>query len=176
MTVSLEYLERCSGETGYPVGALEKVVRLGELTADVARHALLGPALVLKGGTALNLCFGPPHRLSVDLDFNYIRHLARQNRTDPEVSPAVNLQNGEVRSHPTHPAGRATQEVSGKWNDGSVVGERVGSAPRANHAVVTSLRMTGVIPGQRRESTALNARRLVILKTDIAATSRASCA
>jgi len=78
MSPSLEYLERCSAETGYQVSALEKVVRLGEMAADIARHPLLGEALALKGGTALNLCFGPPGRLSVDLDYNYIAHVERE--------------------------------------------------------------------------------------------------
>jgi len=38
MSVSLEYLTRCSVETGYRVEPLEKVVRLGELAGDIARH------------------------------------------------------------------------------------------------------------------------------------------
>ena len=79
MSPSLEYLERCAGQTGYQVSALEKVVRLGELAGDIARHPFLGNALLLKGGTALNLCFGTPSRLSVDLDFNYVAHLEREN-------------------------------------------------------------------------------------------------
>lgn len=78
MSPSLEYLERCAAESGYRVEALEKVARLGELAADIARHPFLGPALVLKGGTALNLCFGAPTRLSVDLDFNYVGHPGRE--------------------------------------------------------------------------------------------------
>jgi predicted nucleotidyltransferase component of viral defense system len=78
MSPSLEYLERCSAETGYQVSPLEKVVRLGELAGDIARHPFLGEALALKGGTALNLCFGPPGRLSVDLDYNYIAHVERE--------------------------------------------------------------------------------------------------
>ena len=78
MSPSLEFLERCSAETGYQASALEKVVRLGQLAADIARHPMLGEALVLKGGTALNLCFGPPGRLSVDLDYNYIAHVERE--------------------------------------------------------------------------------------------------
>jgi len=78
MNPSLEYLERCAAETGFQIIPLEKVVRLGEVAADVSRHPLLGEALALKGGTALNLCFGPPQRLSVDLDFNYIAHLERE--------------------------------------------------------------------------------------------------
>ena len=72
MTLSLAYLRTCSAQTGYQIGPLEKVVRLGEFAADLFRHPFLGNMLVLKGGTVLNLCFGPPKRLSVDLDFNYV--------------------------------------------------------------------------------------------------------
>lgn len=43
-----------------------------------SRNPLLRDALPLKGGTALNLCFGPPLRLSVDLDFNYVRAKGRE--------------------------------------------------------------------------------------------------
>jgi len=42
-------------------------------TASVSREGS-----VLKGGTVLNLCFGPPKRLSVDLDYNYIGNLERE--------------------------------------------------------------------------------------------------
>jgi predicted nucleotidyltransferase component of viral defense system len=77
MNPSLEFLERCSAETGYQVSSLEKVVRLGEMAGDIARHPFLGEALALKGGSALNLCYGPPSRLSVDLDYNYIANLDR---------------------------------------------------------------------------------------------------
>ncbi len=91
MSPSLEYLERCAAETGYRVGALEKVVRLGELAADIARHPFLGAVLALKGGTALNLCFRPPARLSVDLDFNYIGQAGREKMLAdrPRVETAV---------------------------------------------------------------------------------------
>ena len=77
MSVSLEYFQLCSVQTGYAIGSLEKVVRLGEIAADIARHPFLGRVLALKGGTALNLCLDKPRRLSVDLDFNYIGHLER---------------------------------------------------------------------------------------------------
>ncbi len=91
MSVSFQYLERCSAETGFQVDPLEKVVRLGELAANVARHPFLGKVLALKGGTLLNLCFGPPRRLSVDLDFNYIGHIEREKMLDdrPRVEAAV---------------------------------------------------------------------------------------
>ncbi len=77
MSISLNYLQQCSSETGFGIGPLEKVVRLGDIAADIARHPFLGKVLALKGGTALNLCFGRPQRLSVDLDFNYIGHIER---------------------------------------------------------------------------------------------------
>ncbi len=49
MNPSLEYLERCVVETGFQIIPLEKVVRLGEVAADVSRHPLLGEALASKG-------------------------------------------------------------------------------------------------------------------------------
>jgi predicted nucleotidyltransferase component of viral defense system len=84
-------LERMSVETGFYSGTLEKVVRLGEFLADVDRHPLLSRVLVLKGGTALNLGFGAPARLSVDLDFNYVGALERgaMLAERPEVERAL---------------------------------------------------------------------------------------
>jgi hypothetical protein len=78
MNISLEFLDRCSAETGFQVAALDKVTRMGEIAGNIARDPALGEVLALKGGTALNLCFGPPTRLSVDLDFNYIGSEARE--------------------------------------------------------------------------------------------------
>ena len=91
MSISLEYLQHCSAQTGYGIGPLEKVVRLGEIAADIARHPFLGKVLALKGGTALNICHGPPRRLSVDLDFNYIGHLEREKMLAdrPQVEDAI---------------------------------------------------------------------------------------
>jgi len=90
MSVSFDYLQRCSALTGYAIGQLEKVVRLGEIAADIFRHPFLGRSLALKGGTALNLFFGQPRRISVDLDFNDIVHLDRDKMlTDrPRVEEA----------------------------------------------------------------------------------------
>jgi hypothetical protein len=45
MNVSLKYLQDCSAQTGYRIDPLEKVVRLGEMAADVTRHPLLGSVL-----------------------------------------------------------------------------------------------------------------------------------
>jgi predicted nucleotidyltransferase component of viral defense system len=91
MSLSRDFLERCAAETGFRTAALEQVVRLGELAADVGRHPLLGRALALKGGTALNLCYGEPRRLSVDLDFNYVAGIerARMLADRPELEAAL---------------------------------------------------------------------------------------
>jgi len=77
MQPSRKFLEQAAAETGYQQTILEKVVKLGALARDISRHPLLKETLALKGGTALNLGFGPPSRLSVDLDFNYIAQLDR---------------------------------------------------------------------------------------------------
>ena len=91
MTVSLDYLERCAADTGFQIGPLEKVTRLGELALHLFRHAVLGKSLVLKGGTALNFCFGQPKRLSVDLDFNYIGQIEREQMLEdrPNIETAI---------------------------------------------------------------------------------------
>jgi hypothetical protein len=91
MNISLEYLERCAADSGFQIGPLEKVTRLGELVLHITRHTILGKSLALKGGTALNLCFGPPKRLSVDLDFNYIGHIEREKMLEdrPRIEVAA---------------------------------------------------------------------------------------
>ena len=92
MSVSLQYLERCADETGYAVATLEKVTRLGEIAAEIAKHPFLGETLALKGGTALNLCVGDaPTRMSVDLDYNYIAYADRERTLAdrPRVEAAV---------------------------------------------------------------------------------------
>jgi len=64
---------------------------IATIAIGLARHPLLGSVLALKGGTAFNLCFGPPQRLSVDLDYNYIGHLDRAAMLEarPVVEQAV---------------------------------------------------------------------------------------
>ena len=91
MNPSREYLQACSIQTGYQIAPLEKVVRLGEMAGDITRHPFLGKVLALKGGTALNLCFGPPKRLSVDLDYNYVGNLEREKMLEdrPRVEAAI---------------------------------------------------------------------------------------
>jgi predicted nucleotidyltransferase component of viral defense system len=101
MNRSRAWFEAVARETGYRVDTLEKVTRLGELAAEVARHPLLGRVLALKGGTALNLAFGPPSRLSVDLDFNYggaeERERMLEERPDVERAAAAIARAGDYQ-------------------------------------------------------------------------------
>jgi predicted nucleotidyltransferase component of viral defense system len=113
MSVSHDYLARCSTASGYDAIALEKVIRLGELASDIAKHGFLGECLALKGGTALQLCFGPPSRLSVDLDFNYIGGASREQMLAdrPSIEKALTglaSRRGYTisRSRPEHAGGK----------------------------------------------------------------------
>ncbi len=65
-------LHELAAASGFAVGSLEKVIRLAEMLSGIGELEDLARALALKGGTALNLFFGPPSRLSVDLDFNFV--------------------------------------------------------------------------------------------------------
>lgn len=53
MNLSAEHILRLATETGFRAETLEKVIRLGELAADIGRHPLLSGVLALKGGTVL---------------------------------------------------------------------------------------------------------------------------
>lgn len=71
---------------------LEKVYRLLEYLNRVSGDDVTSGELVLKGGTALNLFFGKPKRLSVDLDFNYVGSIDRQSMLEarPRIEKAIN--------------------------------------------------------------------------------------
>ncbi len=91
MKLDRDELTRLAAEQGFQVAALEKVIRLGDLLAEFSRNPLLRDGLLLKGGTPLNLCFGPPRRLSVDLDLNYVRAEDREQMLAdrPELERAI---------------------------------------------------------------------------------------
>lgn len=91
---SREYLDRLAAATAFRPDTLEKVLRLERLLNQIRRHPFLGERLALKGGTALNLFFGGAvPRLSVDLDFNYVGVVGRDEmlREKPEVERALGL-------------------------------------------------------------------------------------
>lgn len=91
MPASAATLHHLARETGFRAETLEKVVRLGDLARDFTAQPLLERSLALKGGTAINLALGPPARLSVDLDFNFVGSLAREEMLAqrPEIEALV---------------------------------------------------------------------------------------
>lgn len=93
MALERELVLDLAEETGFRAETLEKVLRLSEILGDVGKHPLLSTALALKGGTALHLFPGPPPRLSVDLDFNYVAAEDRDTmlRDRPEIERAIEL-------------------------------------------------------------------------------------
>lgn len=93
-----DWLDTVGAGAGFAEGPLEKVIRLGDVAALVSRHPLLSRVLALKGGTAINLFHGPPRRLSVDLDFNYVGAVDRQAMLNerPDVERAVEAVSREL--------------------------------------------------------------------------------
>ncbi|MDE0047690.1 MAG: nucleotidyl transferase AbiEii/AbiGii toxin family protein, partial [bacterium] len=78
-------------ETGHQPGTLEKVLRLLDLSQEIARDRVLADRLVLKGGTALNLFHLALDRLSVDIDLNHVGALGRaaMEAERPDVNAAL---------------------------------------------------------------------------------------
>ena len=66
MKLDPEHVQGLATATGFRATAVEKVLRLGSLAADVTRHPYLSKVLALKGGAALNLCFGVPRTTRAD--------------------------------------------------------------------------------------------------------------
>ena len=75
-----EYFERFSKETNFQRDTLEKAYRLEQLLKEINRHPELREGLVLKGGTAINFLYFRYPRLSVDLDFNFIAGIGKEEK------------------------------------------------------------------------------------------------
>lgn len=85
-------IEALANQLDFRPETLEKVLRLLDVLEIVATHPYLQTRLALKGGTALNLFFGSPPRLSVDIDFNYIGEVERGQmlKERPVIEQAIN--------------------------------------------------------------------------------------
>jgi predicted nucleotidyltransferase component of viral defense system len=70
--LSRQQLQQASTQMGFPIEPIEKSWMLIRLLGNISSHPFLGPRVVLKGGTALNLFVFDLPRLSVDIDVNYI--------------------------------------------------------------------------------------------------------
>lgn len=107
-------LIRVASDTGFPIEALEKVVRLLGLLEGLRSHHFLKTRVALKGGTALNLFVFDVPRLSVDIDLNYIGATDRATMLEerPKVEQAIQAVCGrlniQIKRSPLDHAG-------GKW-------------------------------------------------------------
>jgi len=86
-----EYFERFSKETNFHRDTLEKAYRLEQLLKEINRHPKLREGLVLKGGTAINFLYFRYPRLSVDLDFNFIAGIEKEekDKESPKIDEAL---------------------------------------------------------------------------------------
>ncbi len=60
-------------DTGFNQNPLEKVLRILGVLSKVSAHPGLKDCFVLKGGTGLNFFYYDVPRLSIDVDFNYVK-------------------------------------------------------------------------------------------------------
>lgn len=78
MNYSKDVLLSLAKESHYLTGPLEKALRLLSVLDRVFGERTLGPKLVLKGGTAINLVYAESKRLSVDIDLDYVGSLEKE--------------------------------------------------------------------------------------------------
>lgn len=70
-------LSRQAKELGFVRDTFEKVCRLADTLSFIGQDSLLGNALALKGGTAINLTIFSLPRLSVDIDLDLAKNVSR---------------------------------------------------------------------------------------------------
>lgn len=78
MEVDRKSVLNASRESGFQPDIIEKALRLTHLLREINNHYVLERELVLKGGTAINFVYLPLPRLSVDLDFNFVGSLDKE--------------------------------------------------------------------------------------------------
>ncbi|GHU90820.1 hypothetical protein FACS1894202_11260 [Clostridia bacterium] len=83
---------------GFVRDTFEKMYRLADILGDVAADPALSDVLALKGGTAINLTIFNLPRLSVDIDFDYIGDITREE-LDAAKSNMLARIDGYMKTH-----------------------------------------------------------------------------
>ena len=78
MNYSKQYINGFANKTGFISSNIEKVIRLLDVLDFIFSQSSFKNALVLKGGTAINLIYANLNRLSVDIDLDYHYHLEKE--------------------------------------------------------------------------------------------------
>ena len=83
--------EKIQRETGFNLDLLEKAYNLTRVLQEIQKHEILKFNLSLKGGTALNFLYLDIPRLSIDIDFNYIGKITREDmiETRPLIEKSI---------------------------------------------------------------------------------------
>lgn len=84
-------VEKVASATGFIKDNVEKVLRLIDLLEAVNTLPEFAGKLVLKGGTAINLCIVDCPRLSVDIDLDYAENLPKEEMATVRAQLKVNL-------------------------------------------------------------------------------------
>ncbi|MCK5560808.1 MAG: nucleotidyl transferase AbiEii/AbiGii toxin family protein [Thermoplasmata archaeon] len=79
--------EKLQRTTGFNLDLLEKAYNLTRVLQAIQNHDIMKINLSLKGGTALNFLYLDLPRLSIDIDFNYIGKIAKEDML--ETRPVV---------------------------------------------------------------------------------------
>lgn len=93
MNYSKTYINEISKSTSFIASNVEKVIRLLDVLDFIFNNSSFCDALVLKGGTAINLIYSNLSRLSVDIDLDYHRHLEKEKAKDDRQSIIAELDN-----------------------------------------------------------------------------------
>lgn len=80
MEVDRKFIMNTSKTIGFQPDIIEKAYRLLLLLKEISSHPVLRKELILKGGTAINFVFLSLPRLSVDLDFDFIGRLKKEEK------------------------------------------------------------------------------------------------
>ena len=114
MIIKKEQILEIAEETGYAKQPLEKVLHLMGMLNDFASDSFLKGRVVLKGGTALNLFFGHCHRLSVDIDINYIASAERTIMLAERQTILDRIEKiGTLKGYTSHR--KPKEHAGGKW-------------------------------------------------------------
>ena len=85
MYININYLNKISQETTFNRDNLEKVLRLSQVLKHLNEDDFFRGQVVLKGGTAINLCFFDLLRLSVDIDMDLVENMSKEEMNNFKI-------------------------------------------------------------------------------------------
>ncbi len=82
MQVDREFIKSISQKENFQPDIIEKIYRLILLLQEISKHPILDKGLLLKGGTAINFMYLSIPRLSIDLDFDFIGAVEKNEKDE----------------------------------------------------------------------------------------------